>query len=138
MTTNLEVIGDALREINVISEVDTPSAEQGSYALRRLNQMMELWKEQDIEIGWFAQTKTGDTIPIPDWCEMAVTNALAILIAPKYGATVSAELVATTDIAVTAIKRKSISEKLDNADMSHLPEGAGWRRSNWDIITDSR
>ena len=38
--TNLKVIEDALRDINVISEIDSASFEQGSYALRKLNQMM--------------------------------------------------------------------------------------------------
>ena len=125
MTTNLIIIEDALRDINVISEIDSASAEQGSFCLRRLNQMMEVWKEQDIDIGWFAQTSTADTIPIPDWAELGVTNSLSILCAPNYGASVSLELAAIADVAVGVILRKSLSEKLENADMSHLPIGAG-------------
>ncbi|MFM2115592.1 MAG: hypothetical protein RI908_1333, partial [Actinomycetota bacterium] len=41
MATNLEIITDALRELNVISEIDTPSAEQGAHALRKLNDLLE-------------------------------------------------------------------------------------------------
>lgn len=125
MTTNITIIEDALRDINVISEIDTASAEQGSFCLRRLNQMMELWKEQDIDIGWFAQSSTADTIPIPDWAELGVTSSLAIACAPTYSASISIELAAIADVAVSVILRKSLSEKQENADMSHLPVGAG-------------
>lgn len=125
MTTNLVIIEDALRDINVISEIDTASAEQGAYALRKLNQLMEVWKEQDVDFGWFAQDSTAATIPVPDWAELGVTAALSIAIAPKYGATVSQELIVIAKTAIGMIKRKSISEKLDNTDMDHLPIGSG-------------
>lgn len=125
MTTNLTVIEDALRDINVISEIDTASAEQGSFCLRRLNQMMEASKEDDIDIDWFAQTSTADTIPIPDWAELGVTAALAIVCASNYGATVSVETALAADKFAGIIQRKSLAEKQENADMSHLPQGAG-------------
>ena len=136
MPTTLDIIEDALREINVISEVDSASAEQGSYALRKLNQMMALWEERDIDnLGWYAQPDTTGTIPIPDYAELAVTTALAVAIAPKYGATVSPELAAVASSAFSTVQRKSISEKLTNADMSHMPLGDGHYR--YDIETDS-
>lgn len=136
MTTNVTIIQDALRDINVISEIDTASAEQGSFCLRRLNQMMEVWKEQDIDIGWFAQTSTTDTIPIPDWAELGVTSSLAIACAPNYGASISVELAAIADITVSTILRKSLAEKQENADMSFLPVGAG-RGIRHNILTDT-
>lgn len=125
MTTNLEVIQDALRDINVLAESDTASPEQGSYCLRKLNQLMEAEKENGIGVGWFAQTSTTDDIPIPDWAEIGITATLSIVCAPNYGATVSAETLATAERYFGMIMRKSQSEKLENADMSHLPQGAG-------------
>lgn len=135
--TNLQVIEDALREINVISEVDNASPEQGKYALRKLNQLMEVWKENDIDLGYFKQTTTTGTCPIPDWAELGVTMALGIMCAPKYGATVSRETAAVADTAMGMIGRKSISEKLDNADMSHMPVGSGWIGDGYNIETDA-
>ena len=135
MTTNIQLIEGALREINVISEIDSASAEQGSYGLRKLNQLMEFWKGESIDLKWFAQTSTTATAPVPDWAEIAVESALAILMAPKYGATVSPELAAIADNAVSGVRRKLISEQLDNADMSHLPRGSG--RAGYNILTDS-
>ena len=134
--TNLQVIEDALREINVISEVDNASAEQGKYALRKLNQLMEVWRENDVEVGYYKQTSTSGTCPIPDWAELGVTCALAVAIAPKYGASVSQETAVVADAAMGMISRKSISEKLDNADMSHMPHGSGRFGSGYNIETD--
>ena len=137
MTTNLVIIEDALRDINVISEIDSASAEQGSFCLRRLNQMMEIWKEDGIDIGWFAQSSTTDTIPVPDWAELGITATLAIAIAPTFSATVSQELIAIADSAAGMILRKSLSEKLTGLDNSHLPVGAGSYYGRNNILTDS-
>lgn len=136
--TNAQLINDALRELNVISEVDTASSEQGTYALRKLNQMMEIWRENGIEVGYFAQTTTTDTCPIPDWAEGAVTLSLALVCAPKYGASISGEMAAAGDQAMTMVQRKAINESLQNTDMSHLPIGAGHIGDGYyDINTDS-
>ena len=135
--TNLEVIDDALKGLNVISEVATASAEQGKYVLTKLNQMMEMWREDGISVGFFPQSATTETCPIPDYAELAVISSLSVVIAPKYGASLSPELVAIIDRSYTALLRKSLSEKLDNTDMSHLPIGQGHFGTRYDITTDN-
>ena len=138
MTTIIEIIEDALREINVISEVDSASDEQGSYGLRKLNQQMALWQERDIDnLGWFPQDDTTNSSPIPDYAELAVVTSLAVALAPKYGASVSPELAAVAAGSMNTLLRKSISEKLDNADMSHMPVGTGNAEGRYDIERDS-
>ena len=137
VTTNLTIIQDSLREIGVISEIDSASAEQGSFCLRRLNQMLEVWREDGVELGWFAQSATTDTIPIPDWAELGVTSALAIAVAPTYGASISPELAAIAEISAGMILRQSLAEKITGADMSHLPVGAGNYNRRHSILTDS-
>jgi len=137
MSTNLAIIEDALRDLNVISEIDDASPEQGAYGLRKLNQIMELLKEKDVDFGWFAQTLTTATAPIPDWAELPVTNLLSVAMAPKYGASVSAELASMVQSTANTMSRKMISEKLTNADMSHQPWGAGWTGNyRYDINSD--
>src|SRR5690606_18588553 len=71
MTTNIQLIGDALRLINVINEVKTPSAEQGATALRVLNQLMEEWEECGIKVQYYEQTSTSVNFPCPAWTESA-------------------------------------------------------------------
>ncbi len=135
MSTNLNIIEDALRDINVISEVDSASPEQGKFGLRKLNQIMEALKESDVDFGWFGASATTDTAPIPDWAELGITAALSIAMAPKYGASVSAELVAVGASSMNMIKRKGLAGKSNNADMTHLPAGAGNNFGTQNILT---
>lgn len=135
--TNLEVIEYALREINVIAEGDSASPEQGTQCLKKLNAMMELLREKDIDWGWYEQSATTGTCPIPDYAELAVWKMLAINIAPQYGASVSQELVAVASDAWKTVHRKAIAESLDNTDMSHMPVGSGYWGNRYDINTDS-
>jgi len=135
--TNIQLIDDALREINVISEVDSASSDQGAIALRRLNQMMEMWREDGIDLGYYPQADTTATCPIPDWAELAVTTGLAVNVAPRFGASASAELIGVGSSAYNTMLRKSLSEKLDNTDMTHLPIGQGHFGTRYDITTDN-
>ncbi len=137
MTTNLQIIEDALRDINVISEVDNASPEQGKYCLRRLNQMMDVWREESKDVGYFSQTDTNADCPIPDWSKLGVTTTLAVAIAPKFGASVSGELVAVGSSAMELIERKVMLEKMKGADMTHLPYGHGHLGTRYDISTDN-
>lgn len=125
MATNSEVISDALREINVIAEGQTVSAEQGLHGLRKLNEMLEEWTEREIELGYFAQSATTDTCPIPAWSESAVKANLGVSLAPVYGASVSPELAMKAERAFNVVQRKCIAEKLKSVDMTHLPIGSG-------------
>ena len=131
--TNSQLITDALREINVINEVDTLSPEKGAECLRKLNQMMESFKESSVNLGYFKQTDTTADCPIPDWAELGITIALAVAVASKYGASVSAETAAVGSGEMGMIRRKLISEKLDNTDMTHMPIGQGHYGHGYDI-----
>lgn len=133
----LKVIDDALREINVISEVGTASPEQGAYALRKLNQMMSLWKEtKSVDLGYFPLVNTTKTAEMPDWAELAVTLSLAVACASKYGATVSAELVAVANAAFSGVQTRCILDKKKGVDLSYLPVGAGHIGRGANIRTD--
>ena len=83
--TNLDVINGALREINVIAENQNASDEQGSQCLRKLNELMEVWKEVNIDFGWYEQSDTSGNAVIPDYARMAVRTNLAVLCASQYG-----------------------------------------------------
>lgn len=132
MTTNSDIIEAALRDLGVIAETQTPSAEQGVTCLAELNNMMEVWTENGINIGYFEQSSTSDTCPIPKWAEGGVKSKLGEYLAPKYGATVSAEHAAKTEALYGMILRKSLVESIEGADMSHMPVGSA-RRGGYDI-----
>lgn len=135
--TNTQVITRALREINVINEVQAPTAEQGSQALEKLNSLMEAWKEDSLNLDYFEQTTTTDTCPIPDYAENAVIHALAMELAPQYGASISGETATKTGYYMKILRRKIQNENLDNSDLTHLPAGQGRWHGRYDIASDS-
>jgi len=125
--TNIDVITGALRDLGVISEIQTPSAEQGSHALSELNDMMMEWEEDSLKMGWFEQTLTSDTCPIPAAFKSGVQASLAARLAPNYGATVSAELAAKIISGMQTIHRALIKAPI--ADLTNRPQGSagyGW------------
>jgi hypothetical protein len=136
MATNNDLFKTALAALNVISEIETPSAEQGAFCLARLNDMMATWGEDGIDIGYYVQSSPTDTAPIPDWAREGVESNLAIKIAPRYNATASPELVATAMNSYATILRKAIVENARTANMDHMPLGAGGRRWRYNIETD--
>lgn len=121
--TNIDLIGDALRELAVISEIQTPSAEQGAHALRKLNQMMARWEEDGIRLEYFPQTVSSDTCPIPPYAEDGVTTNLAVKLAPNYGATVSMELAAAAMSGYDTICRTAVSAALPVNNLTNRPQG---------------
>ena len=125
MSTNLDIISRALREINVIAENQSASSEQGSQCLVKLNNMLEMWKEVGIDFGWYEQLTTAGTAPIPDYAELPVVGSLAIICASQYGASVSMETAAVADRGYSMLLSKFTREQLDNLDMSHMPGGSG-------------
>ena len=135
-TTNLDLINRALRELNVINEMQDASAEQGRDCLAKLNGMLALWQEVGIDFGWSRQTTTTGNAPIPELYELPVHTNLAILCASQYGATVSRELAAVADKGYSMMLSKAQREELDNVSMSHMPDGSGHSGNRYNINTD--
>lgn len=125
MTTIATVLGGALRICGVIAEGQTLSGEQGLTANRALNQMMEAWDESSL-LGFFPQSDTTATIPIPAWAEQGVTSKLAQRLHADYP---SSQLPAwvhdNSQNGVGIIERKMVYAQLKPQDMSHLPAGSG-------------
>jgi hypothetical protein len=125
--TNVQLIGDALRELNVISEIQTPSPEQGAHALRKLNQMMAEWEEAGVRLEYFAQTIMSEDCPIPAYAESGVTAHLATRIAGTYGAEVSIATAAAATRGYETILRTAMNAALPVSLMLTRPRGSGDR-----------
>ena len=136
MATAESYIKDALTEINVLSEVDPLPSEMGEHGLRRLNQMMSMWTTKDIDIGYFDLANTTDEVAIPDWADLAVTLALAIVLCPKYGKTASLELLGVAKSTIEALSTQVLSDAIKGVDLSYLPRGAGKTGLGSNIETD--
>jgi hypothetical protein len=130
MSTNSDIIADALRELGVISEVQTPSAEQGAHGLRKLNQLGAELEGQGIRLQWFAQSVLSDPFPVADEFEHGFMCLLAIRLAPNYGAgaSVSSELALSAQTGYEHMCRVSVSADLQPVNIVNRPSGAGDRQ----------
>lgn len=103
--TGAQVISDALLAINVIRAGQTPSAEQQAQGIRRLNQMMAMWEVEGNNLGYIPIGTVTQTLTVPDAAILGIVNNLAILWAPFFGATASAEVVALAERGMDAIEK---------------------------------
>lgn len=126
MSANIEIITDALKLLGVVAETQAASPEQGDVALRRLNQMLEAWTEDSIELGWFEQSSTVDTAPLPAWAVKGVTSKLAQDLQPLYPSASLAQWVFDdSQNGFGTILRKSLNEGMRTQNMSSMPLGEG-------------
>ena len=129
--TNIELITQSFRLLNVIDENEAPSAEQGVQGLALLNQMMESWEEEGVKLQYYEQTDQDATFPSAPYTHKGVIGKLAEALAAHYGISMTQEAAIQADDGYAVILRKSISAQLQPADMSHLPQGSN--RSGFDI-----
>jgi hypothetical protein len=137
MTTNISLISDALLDLGVINESETPSAEQGSHALRKLNEMLEAWEEEGVRLGWCEQTDTSADTPLYPYAIRGVTASLALELAPSYGgaASITPALAAKVESGMALIYRKAALKNLKPLRMTNMPIGEAGRHG-YDITND--
>lgn len=82
---NLDLVTFALIKLNVITESDTPSAEQGAVALETLNDAFAEMAANGTDIGWYPQTSLSATAPIEESDVRAVKLVLTGELAAHYG-----------------------------------------------------
>lgn len=132
--TNQELIDKSLYELAVLDSGDSATANDSADMLDILNGMMAMWALSDKDLQWPPQDTLSDTAPLPRWAEQGVIANLAVEAAPTFQMKVTPELIRKADLGAAAIARILINEKLEGADMSHLPLG---RNSRWNIETDT-
>lgn len=124
--TNSDLVTAALRELSVLDETQTASAEQFNDTIRKLNQLMETWEETEIRLEYFAQSVSSDSCPIPKYAEIGVIASLAVLCAPTYGAQVSPSLATAAQLGYATILRKAVQENLQPATMTNRSRSSAW------------
>jgi hypothetical protein len=133
--TALDLITDALRDIGVISEIESPSAEQGDAAVSRLNDLMASLAEDGIDLGYAPISATTDTVVIPDGHVSTIKALLAIKCAPMYaGSEVPPLIAASADAGYTRLLKQALLLQNTAVIMGHMSLGAG-SQSSYDITT---
>lgn len=121
MATNLEIITDALRLLNVINNIQAPTSEQSSQGLTALNDMLADWQEDGIELGYYPQTSLAATIPVQDQYLRGIKYNLAEELSTSYGTELlpKAQQIAAKSYARLAKETLEVVE----SSMDHLPSG---------------
>lgn len=116
--TVVDFITDPLRQLSIISEIETPSAEQGADALTKLNDMMADLAEDGIDFGWNPKATTAEDIVVPDGQKAGLKAMLGVRVAEGYGLPVPPLMGAMAEgwykralrRAVQALMRKAVSD----------------------------
>jgi hypothetical protein len=112
-----QIIADALVAINVIRSGQTPSAADQAFCIRRMNQMMALWEGEGRNIGYIPIGTETAVLTVPDAAILGIVNNLAIHIAPSYGASVPAEIVALAMSGLATIDKLTAKEVIMDTDL---------------------
>ena len=134
MTTNADVIRDALGLLGVVAETEEASEEQAQLGLRILNDFMEEWLANGIDVGQWPQTDVDDEFPGPSGVIQTTKATLAIHLAPYFERQPSAIVVATASAGYNRLMREAFVGQMQERDLTHLPMGSGWS-DDVDIVT---
>lgn len=84
MATVSDYIQSSLSLIGILAEGETPSAEQGAQAMPVLNDMMFALADDGIDLGFFPQSSTTDTLLLPEGSRETIKCLFAIRLRPYY------------------------------------------------------
>ena len=131
MSTNNDIIRDALGLIGVLSEVESLSAEQASHGLRTLNDMLYAWEVDGLAAEYYPQTDVNDEFPVDDVA--CVKYNLAIELAPYYERQPSMAVLAKATQYYQQKLRNHVRDTMSEQDVTHISLGTGhWQ---WKDIT---
>ena len=83
--TVVDFITDVLRQLAIISEIETPSAEQGQDAVTKLNELMAELAEDGIDRGYNPKATSAEDIVLPDGDKAGVKALLGTRLCEGYG-----------------------------------------------------
>lgn len=130
----LEVVTDALRDIGVIGETDTPSTEQGAAAVRKLNELMASLAEDGIDLGYAPVANTAATMDLPLGAVSTIKAMLSVACKSMYGAELTAEIAGKAESGYNRLLGQAVSLQIERAQSDTLPLGE-MRRHDSRILT---
>lgn len=132
MTVN-DLVTDVLRNLGIISEIATPSAEQGQDAVTKLNDLVFDLAEDGIDIGFNPKATTAEAIALPDGDKAGLKAMLGVRLCDTYGASVPSVMAAMADAWYKRKLRQALHATMRQT-VSDAPSGEA-RNSYYDIYT---
>ena len=103
MTAN-ELIRRSLRSLGVLYHNESPTNDEANDALATLNDMLNAWLLEGMDLEVYENLELTDTLPYPDDHISAMRYGLAVELAPEYGVQVSTEVAAMAGKTYTALR----------------------------------
>ena len=125
------LVAESLREIGVIRQNQTPTAEMVQRAIPKLNEMIIDWENDGIELGWYEVSLETDVIPIDKRDERLLRYNFAVELAGQYGAPLQESTVSLARITKDRAEKNTVS--IIESDISDIP-GSG--RYSYNIQTE--
>lgn len=127
----LDIVTGSLRSIGIIGESKTPSAEQGSNATTKLNDLMSYWAEKGVHVGWNVKAATTDTVALPLGLVQGIKAQLAELLASDYGVDIPPVVIREAADSRNLMQRQALQMQFSRPDLSAMPLSSGV----YDILT---
>ena len=126
MPSNNDVIKDALSILGVLSEVDSVSAEQGQNGLSVMNDMLNEWAADGIDVGFYPQTEINDDSPVYSDALQAVKYNLALALSNYYQKEPSLPAIMLADRGYKRLLRDAMNARLQEADLTGYMPGVNY------------
>lgn len=118
-----DLITDVLRQLVIISEIETPSAEQGQDAVTKLNDMMASLEADGIDRGYNPKATSAEDIAIPDGDKAGIKAMLGVRLAEGYGIAVPPVMAALADAWYKRALTRAIYSTARESRLDNLPRG---------------
>jgi hypothetical protein len=118
-TTAIQIIGRALRLINVIDANEAIEANIAQDTLETLNGMLAEWHEAQIGLPDYSFATLTDTLATDAADREAIAYQLAIRVAPEYGRSLSQEAAVIAEASMARLRLRYFQP--GKSDLSELP-----------------
>lgn len=136
MTTNRQVITDALIELTVLDADQTASNEDAQLGLRTMNRMFAVLAADGIDLGYPAQDSLSDEFPLDETVQAQIHYLLAVALRPSFpAAQPDPTMFAMASGIRSQLLRSAVLANMEESSVLHAPLG---ERSAWqyNIVSD--
>jgi hypothetical protein len=136
VSTNREVITDALIELSVLDANETANSEDAALCLRVMNRMFALLAADGIDLGYPPQDSLTDAFPLDDTVQAQIHYLLAATLRSSFPSVQpDPTLFALAGAARGQLLRAAVIANREESSVTHAPLGerSAWR---YNILTD--
>ena len=129
----VDLVTDVLRQLAIISEIETPSAEQGQDAVTKFNDLMADLAVDGIERGYNPKATTAEALVLPDGDKAGIKAMLGVRVCEGYGLPVPPVMGAMADGWYKRALRQALHASMREV-VTDAPSGTT-RRGRFNIVT---